>query len=78
MIGEIYSVLGYFFQVPDDFDAAQTFDLFFKVHKVFNLDFDPNIKPMMQFIEHSIFGIKIARFRESLQMKALKAEFALP
>lgn len=33
----------------------EVFDLFFKVHKIFNLDFHPDIKPMMLFVEKYIF-----------------------
>lgn len=45
------------FQVPTDFDFVAVFDLFFKLHHVFNLHYHPNFKNFMIFIEHYIFGI---------------------
>lgn len=59
------------FQVPDTFTTAEIFDLFWKVHKVFNLDFDPNLKPMMKFIQHFIFCIETKRCNVTPRMKDL-------
>lgn len=49
----------YFFQLPKEFDAAQLLDLFYKVHIVLNINFDPNLHKMMMFVQSLIF-----KFRE--------------
>lgn len=45
-------------QVPSDFGFLQTFDMFFKCHKVFNLKYNPSIAKLMHFIDHFMFGAK--------------------
>lgn len=42
-------------KVPDNFQFVDVMDLFFKIHKILDLDFQPSIKSMMNFIEVFIF-----------------------
>lgn len=42
-------------KVPENFQFVDVMDLFFKVHKIFDLDFHPSNKSMMNFIEVFIF-----------------------
>lgn len=46
------------FQVPLQYNFIQVMDLFFKVHKIFDLDFNKSIKPMMVFLEYFIYKIR--------------------
>lgn len=43
------------FQMPNGYTIVQTFDVFFKVHKIFDLNFDKNIINAMHFIEHYLY-----------------------
>lgn len=45
------------FKVPESFNFVQTFDLFFKVHKVFNQSFEPSLVCMLTFVQHAIFSM---------------------
>lgn len=47
------------FQVPLHFDAIQTVDLFFKIHMVLNIHFEPNIEQAMNFLAHFIYGFDV-------------------
>lgn len=42
-------------QMPNGYTILQTFDVFFKVHKIFDLNFDKNIINAMHFIEHYLY-----------------------
>lgn len=44
--------------MPQGFDIGLTFDVFFKLHKIFNLNFEPNIKNAMNFVQHFVYGFK--------------------
>lgn len=46
-----------FYQVPNSYDFTQTFDLFFKAHHVFNMEYQENIESMMNFLEIFIYEI---------------------
>lgn len=41
--------------MPDGFGILETFDLFYKIHKVFNLKFEVNLKNMFCFIQNHIY-----------------------
>lgn len=45
-----------FKKVPSDFSFVQVVDLFFKIHKVFNLSFHKNINSMFAIWEKNIYG----------------------
>lgn len=45
------------FQVPIEFSFSQVFDLFFKIHHVFNVHYEDNLKNMMNFLQHFIYQI---------------------
>lgn len=66
------------FQVPDNFTGAQVFDWFFKVHKIFNLRFDPNLNPMMGFVQKFIYGIKSKSFKATNRMNELNNSLKQP
>lgn len=44
--------------MPEDFSFLQIMDLFYKIHKVFNLQYNPHVKRMMNFIEYYVFEHK--------------------
>lgn len=41
--------------MPDEFGILETFDLLFKIHKVFNLSFEVNLKNMFCFIQNYVY-----------------------
>ncbi|XP_055304838.1 uncharacterized protein LOC129569726 [Sitodiplosis mosellana] len=44
--------------LPDDMDFLHVFDLFFKVHKIFDLKYEPRLHNMMVFVENFIYKVK--------------------
>lgn len=48
----------FFLKVPKDFDFLSIMDLFFKVHKVFILNFNPKIVSFMTFLEVFFYDVK--------------------
>lgn len=56
------------FQVPSEYTAVQTFELFFKAHKVFGLEYEANIAPMMKICEHFFYKLPVKKFNPSLKM----------
>lgn len=44
-----------FFKVPMSFNFIQTVDMYYKIHKVFNLEFNSKIQAVMALIDHFIF-----------------------
>lgn len=40
---------------PPGYGIVQVFDLFFKAHKIFNMNFNPNLANMMNFIQTFIY-----------------------
>lgn len=45
-------------QVPTNFTADQLIDMFFKLHHVLNLKYNPQLKHMLIFLERFVYGIK--------------------
>lgn len=43
--------------VPIEFTIGQTFGLFFKIHKIFKMNCDPNLERLFKFCEHFIYKI---------------------
>lgn len=35
----------------------ETFDFYFKIHKIFNLEFDSNLKGMMNYVQYYLYNI---------------------
>lgn len=50
-----------FFKVPISFNFVHVVDMYFKIHKVFNVDFIFKIKPMLTFMNHFIFKFPLTR-----------------
>lgn len=44
--------------MPEGYDITRTFDLLFKIYKIFDLDFDGNVKNAMHFIQYYIYKMK--------------------
>lgn len=43
--------------VPIEFTIGQTFGLFFKIHKIFKMNCDPNMERLFKFCEHFVYKI---------------------
>lgn len=56
------------FQVPLCYDLVRTVDLYFKIHFVFNLNFDPNLAPMMNFMKYYVYELHNDSFTPSTKM----------
>lgn len=41
--------------MPSNFDFLSTFDMFFKCHKIFHIEYSPSIVKLMHFIDHYFF-----------------------
>lgn len=41
--------------MPEKFGILETFDMLFKIHKIFDLNFDVNLKNMFFFIQNEIY-----------------------
>lgn len=51
----------YFFmqlQIPSEYTFVDVADILFKLHYVFNIDFEPNIGPAMNFLRHYVYKIE--------------------
>lgn len=57
------------FQVPHDFDILQTIDLLFKVHLMFDSNFDPSLKNMFNFLQFFVYEIKSKNVKPTTGMK---------
>lgn len=55
--------------MPEGFDIVSTFDVFFKIHKIFNLHFEPNIKNAMNFAQHFLYGFKERGLKMTTRME---------
>lgn len=61
-----------YLQVPLEFNAIQTVDLLFKIHMVFNINFESNIAPAMNFLAHFIYGFEGALISNDKDSKKFK------
>lgn len=43
--------------MPKDFGILETFDILFKIHKIFEQNYDPNLKGMFSFIQNYIYKL---------------------
>lgn len=55
-------------QVPSQWDFNQIVDLFFKVHMVFDIKFEINIKPTMTFLAAFLYKFEGSAFKPTLSM----------
>lgn len=46
-------------QIPDHYTAVQTFDMFFKVSKVFNIDLHKCVTPLFRVFEKYVYGMDV-------------------
>lgn len=60
-----------YFKVPEEFNFIETIDLFFKIHKIFNLKFHSNIKQLMTFLEKFVYEISVDENLITGMMRAL-------
>lgn len=51
-------IMNYVLQVPSDFNFLKAFDMFFKCHKVFHIEYSPSFVRLMHFIDYFIFETK--------------------
>lgn len=58
-------------QLPREYGIVETYDLFFKVHKVLNLSFNPVIYNMMNFVQTFIYKLEDGQRKPSNSMKAV-------
>lgn len=63
--------------MPVGFNAIQTFDIFFKLHKVFNLNFDRNIANALNFVQHYLYnfdeqGVKMTPRMEDVYNRTVR------
>lgn len=57
------------FQMPVGYEIIRTFDCLFKIHKVFNMDFDKNIINAMNFVQNYVYKIKDRTVKISPRME---------
>lgn len=57
------------FQLPDSFDFARAIDVFFKIHKIFDMNFDKNISNAMYFIQHYLYDINDSEKKPTPRME---------
>lgn len=48
-------MIDYFFKVPKEFSFLGVMDLFFKVHKLFNIGYHRSLKSLMVFLEKYVY-----------------------
>lgn len=63
-----------YLKVPGSFDSLMTIDMFFKCHKVFNIQYAPGTVKLMHFIDQFIFGgeSKEIEITQTMKKNALK------
>lgn len=54
----IYSESAELLQVPIEFDFLQVMDLYFKIHFVFSVPFEPSLVQFMGVFEKYVYGIE--------------------
>lgn len=56
-------------QLPAHFGIIDAFDLLFKAHKIFNMDFNPDISNAMNFVQTFIYKMQDGQKQPSMLMK---------
>lgn len=51
----IQNPICFFSKVPIGFDFVRVLDMYFKIHKVFNFDFNKKVKPVMTLVDNFVF-----------------------
>lgn len=41
--------------MPETFSVIEIFDVFFKLHNILDVAYEPNIEPMMNFLAHFMY-----------------------
>lgn len=59
--------------MPPHFDFILLLDLFFKVHKLFNLNYFANIMNAFNFFEYYVYEMKSADIKPSIKMLNLSS-----
>lgn len=59
----------FFFQLPLGYDINKTIDLLFKVHIIFGLKFDANLKNMFEFLQYFVYNIREKDLSPTTRMK---------
>lgn len=59
----------YLFQMPNGNNILQTFDIYFKVHKIFNLNFDKNIMNAMHFVQYYVYKMEEDNVKMTTRME---------
>lgn len=59
-------------QVPKDFGFLETMDLFYKVHRVFNLNFHTDLKQFLSFFSQCVYGLQDENITLSSRAQELK------
>lgn len=54
-----YKIIWFSFKVPNNFNFLQAMDLFFKTHHVFNQEFNPDLKAMMNYLQYFVYKMNI-------------------
>lgn len=64
----------YYLKVPESCDFIGVIDLYFKIHKVFDLQYHTHVKTAMQFLERFIYEISIDDTLITSKMRDLALE----
>lgn len=55
-------------QLPHDFTFAQTIDLFFKIHDIFEIKFDERLQNAIFFLKHYTYKMKQGKMNPTTKM----------
>lgn len=55
-------------QLPHDFTFAQTIDLFFKIHDIFEIKFDERLQNAIFFLKHYTYKMKQGKMKPTTKM----------
>lgn len=69
---------GLFFQVPIEFNFLQVMDLYFKIHFIFSVPFEPSLAQFMGVFEKYVFGIESDTKISPVTKNKAKSLFSLP
>lgn len=61
-------LITYLLQVPSNVEMISIFDSFFKLHFVFNIDFEPNLVPAMKFLQYYVYKMPVYGYKPSNRM----------
>lgn len=58
-------------QLPLGYGIAAVFDIFFKAHKIFNMNFNPALSNMMNFVQTFVYELQDGQKAASYSMKEI-------